>query len=182
MVWHASQFNIMVSKDMLNNSGITCGLKSSLPCKTSWWVTLSRWVTVSQLSIMVSHVSQFNVIVRNDGPNIIISSSNMRMWTLIWNRTRPRAPMLNQQTSARKTSHKHNNKDPSKWPREWQPRPTSLFTHLLSSSFMFLFKWCLMSSDVDWHIGDKLSPVRAWAWFNISLRPRKPWGSLGRTA
>ena len=38
-----------------------------------------------------------------------------------------------------------------------------------------------MSSDVDWHIRDTLRPS-AWAWFNIALRPRKPEGSLGRTA
>ena len=37
--------------------------------------------------------------------------------------------------------------------------------------------WCLMSSDVSWHIRDKLWPMP-----NKSLRPRKPEGSLGRTA
>ena len=44
-----------------------------------------------------------------------------------------------------------------------------------------LMKWCSMSSDVCWHIRDKLWP-NAEAWFNIALRPRKPEGSLGRTA
>ena len=41
-----------------------------------------------------------------------------------------------------------------------------------------------MSSDVSWHIRDKLRPVpkHVDVWFNIALRPRKPEGSLGRTA
>ena len=38
-----------------------------------------------------------------------------------------------------------------------------------------------MSSDVGWHIRDK-AVTNAEAWFNKSLRPRKPEGSLGRTA
>ena len=38
-----------------------------------------------------------------------------------------------------------------------------------------------MSSDVGWHIRDKLRPVPKHG-FNIALRPRKPEGSLGRTA
>ena len=41
--------------------------------------------------------------------------------------------------------------------------------------------WCLMSSDVSWHIRDKLWH-NAEARFNNSLCPRKPEGSLGRTA
>ena len=41
---------------------------------------------------------------------------------------------------------------------------------------------CLMSSDVSWHIRDKLRPTAAEAWFSIALRPRKPEGSLGRIA
>ena len=46
-----------------------------------------------------------------------------------------------------------------------------------------MMKWCLMSSDVSWHIRDKLTVVtNTEAWFNNSLRPRKPEGSLGRTA
>ena len=40
--------------------------------------------------------------------------------------------------------------------------------------------WCLMSSDVSWHIRD--NETSAETWFNIALRPRKPEGSLGRTA
>ena len=32
----------------------------------------------------------------------------------------------------------------------------------------------IMSSDVGWHIRDKLRPVPIEAWFNIALRPRKP--------
>ena len=39
-----------------------------------------------------------------------------------------------------------------------------------------LMSWCLMSSDVMWHIRDKQARC------NKSLRPRKPEGSLGRTA
>ena len=37
-----------------------------------------------------------------------------------------------------------------------------------------------MSSDVGWHLGQ--AETSAKAWFNIALRPRKPEGSLGRTA
>ena len=40
-----------------------------------------------------------------------------------------------------------------------------------------MMKWCLMSSDVSWQV-----VTNAEAWFNIALRPRKPEGSLGRTA
>ena len=64
-----------------------------------------------------------------------------------------------------------------------EPRTsTSTFTQLLSSVVLhcwvfFFFTWCLMSSDVGWHIRDN-----AWAWFNITLRPWKPYGSLGRAA
>ena len=43
-----------------------------------------------------------------------------------------------------------------------------------------LMKWCLMSSDVSWHIRDKLWPMPKHG--SINLRPRKPEGSLGRTA
>ena len=39
----------------------------------------------------------------------------------------------------------------------------------------------LMSSDVGWHIRDKLRPVPKHGSI-IALRPRKPEGSLGRTA
>ena len=39
-----------------------------------------------------------------------------------------------------------------------------------------------MSSDVSWHIRDRQAVTNAEAWFNIALRPRKPEGSLGRTA
>ena len=42
--------------------------------------------------------------------------------------------------------------------------------------------WCLMSSDVAWHIRDKLWPMPIEARFSNSSRPRKPEGSLGRTA
>ena len=42
--------------------------------------------------------------------------------------------------------------------------------------------WCLLSSDVSCHIRGKLWPISAEARFNKSLRPRKPEGSLGRTA
>ena len=38
-----------------------------------------------------------------------------------------------------------------------------------------------MSLDVGWHIRDKLRPMPD-AWFSIILCPRKPEGSLGRTA
>ena len=41
--------------------------------------------------------------------------------------------------------------------------------------------WCLMSSDASWHTRDKVV-TNAEARFNKSLRPRKPEGSLGRTA
>ena len=41
---------------------------------------------------------------------------------------------------------------------------------------------CLMSSGVGWHIRDKLIETNAEARFSITLRPRKPEGSLGRTA
>ena len=44
-----------------------------------------------------------------------------------------------------------------------------------------MMKWCLMSSDASWHIRDKLWPMPKHG-FNHSLRPRKPEGSLGRTA
>ena len=44
-----------------------------------------------------------------------------------------------------------------------------------------MMSWCLMSSDVSWHIRDKFV-TNAEARFNNSLRPRKPEGSLGRTA
>ena len=44
-----------------------------------------------------------------------------------------------------------------------------------------MMNWCLMSSDVSWHIRDKLWPMPKHG-FNKSLRPRKPEGSLGRTA
>ena len=41
---------------------------------------------------------------------------------------------------------------------------------------------CLMSSDVGLHITDKLRPMREHGSIIIALRPRKPEGSLGRTA
>ena len=44
-----------------------------------------------------------------------------------------------------------------------------------------MMKCCLMSSDVSWHIKGQVV-TNAEAWFNKSLRPRKPEGSLGRTA
>ena len=47
---------------------------------------------------------------------------------------------------------------------------------------MMMMSWCLMSSDVIWHIRDKLWPMPKPSGFNNSLRPRKPEGSLGRTA
>ena len=40
--------------------------------------------------------------------------------------------------------------------------------------------WCLMSSDVNWHIRDKLWPMLKHG--SINLHPRKPEGSLGRTS
>ena len=43
------------------------------------------------------------------------------------------------------------------------------------------FKCCLMSSDIGWHIRDKLRPVPKHGSV-LLLRPRKPEGSLGRTA
>ena len=60
---------------------------------------------------------------------------------------------------------------------------TSPFSQLLSSADRQMMKWCLMSSDVSWHIRDKLWPMpKHGSIFNIALRPRKPEGSLGRTA
>ena len=48
---------------------------------------------------------------------------------------------------------------------------------------MMMMNWCLMSSDISWHIRDtRLWPGNAEARFNIFLRPREPEGSLGRTA
>ena len=44
-----------------------------------------------------------------------------------------------------------------------------------------MMNWCLMSSDVMRHIRDKFV-TNAEARCNKSLRPRKPEGSLGRTA
>ena len=55
-----------------------------------------------------------------------------------------------------------------------------MHTWACTSLFWLMMKWCLMSSDVGWHIRDK--QTNAEAWFNKSLRPRKPEGSLGRTA
>ena len=46
---------------------------------------------------------------------------------------------------------------------------------------LLVMSWCLMSSDVIWHIRGQVV-TNAEAWFNNSLRPRKPEGSLGRTA
>ena len=46
---------------------------------------------------------------------------------------------------------------------------------------LVMVKCCLMSSDVSWHIRDKFV-TNAEARFSKSLRPRKPEGSLGRTA
>ena len=46
---------------------------------------------------------------------------------------------------------------------------------------LMMMKWCLMSLDVSWHIRDKFV-TNAEGRFNIALRPRKPEGSLGRTA
>jgi len=46
---------------------------------------------------------------------------------------------------------------------------------------LILMKWCLMSSDVSWHIRDKLWPMPKHG-STKPLRPRKPEGSLGRTA
>ena len=36
--------------------------------------------------------------------------------------------------------------------RPWEPKPAFLF-------IMMMMKWCLMSSDVSWHIRDKLWPM-----------------------
>ena len=45
-----------------------------------------------------------------------------------------------------------------------------------------MMSWCLMSSDVSWHIRDKsVWPMPKHGSIN-PLRPRKPEGSLGRTA
>ena len=43
---------------------------------------------------------------------------------------------------------------------------------------VMMMKWCLMSSDVSWHIREVVT--NAEAWFNNSLRPRKPEGSSGQ--
>ena len=43
---------------------------------------------------------------------------------------------------------------------------------------MMMMKWCLMSSDVGWHIREVVT--NAEAWFNNSLRPWKPEGSSGQ--
>ena len=42
--------------------------------------------------------------------------------------------------------------------------------------------WYFMSSDVSWHIREGQVVINAEARFNNSLRPRKPEGSLERTA
>ena len=47
---------------------------------------------------------------------------------------------------------------------------------------MMMMSWCLMSSDVMRHIRDNWVVTNAEARCNKSLRPRKPEGSLGRTA
>ena len=51
-----------------------------------------------------------------------------------------------------------------------------------SSWFDVVVKCCFMSSDISWHIRDKLWPMPKTVQVNKSLRPRKPEGSLGRTA
>ena len=44
--------------------------------------------------------------------------------------------------------------------RPWPPTPTPLFSPTLITPFsMLLLSWCLMSSDVIWHIRDKLWPM-----------------------
>ena len=50
------------------------------------------------------------------------------------------------------------------------------------SGVQMMMSWCLMSSDVSWHIRDKLLPMHKTARFNKSLRSRKPERSLERTA
>ena len=52
-----------------------------------------------------------------------------------------------------------------------------LHVYRIGKECLVVVKCCLMSSDVSWHIRDN-----AEARFNNSLRPRKPEGSLGRTA
>ena len=67
-------------------------------------------------------------------------------------------------------------------PSAYQPNALPLGqTGSLWTAWWWSWKWCLMSSDVNWHIRDKLWPS-AEAWFDIALRPRKPEDSLGRTA
>ena len=54
--------------------------------------------------------------------------------------------------------------------------------HVFPAGSISLMKWCLMSSDVGWHIKDKLRPMPKHGSINLyRLRPRKPEGSLGRT-
>ena len=94
------------------------------------------------------------------------------------------------------------------WPKRWPHRPVYLFysykppvrsprrregaecifgDRVVSSQVQKrdcehgpLVKCCLMSSDVSWHIRDKLWPMPKHG--SINLRSRKPEGSLGRTA
>ena len=59
--------------------------------------------------------------------------------------------------------------------------PTELWAISLRIELIMMMKWCLMSSDVSWHIRDKLWPMTK----HGSIIPYvhgKPEGSLGRTA
>ena len=60
---------------------------------------------------------------------------------------------------------------------------TPVYLYTLSFVVLNSFRWCLVSSDVGWHIRDKLRPLREHgSIYYIALRPRKPETSLGRTA
>ena len=48
----------------------------------------------------------------------------------------------------------------------------------VATTLMMMMKWCLMSSDVSWHIREVVT--NAEAWFNNSLCPWKPEGSSGQ--
>ena len=66
--------------------------------------------------------------------------------------------------------------------RDGEPRKsTSTFTQLLSSVRTLMMKWCLMSSDVSWHIRDKLWPMPKYGSINLYVHGNQK-ASLGRTA
>ena len=61
------------------------------------------------------------------------------------------------------------------------PRALGLWESVTRRFMPMMMKFCLMSSDVSWHIRGQVR-TNAEARCNNSLRPGKPEGSLGRTA